>query len=99
MLILVVGELILSNDHLYWSDEVYRIFGLPSAGIWRYLWGIPGADHPDDRKAVDNAYFGSIREGNDTYEIEHRVVRKSTDEIRIIHEKCEHFKIKLSQDT
>ena len=33
-----------------------------------------------------------IREGRDTYEIEHRIIRKSTGEVRIVHEKCEHFR-------
>ncbi len=33
-----------------------------------------------------------LSEGKDSYEIEHRIVRKSTDEIRIVHEKCEHFR-------
>ncbi len=48
--------------------------------------------HPDDRAAVDAAYSGSVREGRDTYEIEHRVVRKSTGEIRIVLERCEHIR-------
>jgi len=39
---------------------------------------------------VDDAYSGSLSEGRDTYEIEHRVVRKHTGEIRIVYEKCEH---------
>ncbi|MBP1749397.1 MAG: sensor hybrid histidine kinase, partial [Deltaproteobacteria bacterium] len=30
--------------------------------------------------------------GRDTYEIEHRVVRKSTGEVRIVREKCEHIR-------
>ena len=36
--------------------------------------------------------MGSIREGRDTYEIEHRIVRKNTHEVRIVHEKCEHLR-------
>jgi PAS domain S-box-containing protein len=50
------------------------------------------AVHPDDRIAVDDAYSGSIQAGRDTYEIEHRVIRRSTGEVRIVHEKCEHFR-------
>ena len=80
------------NDHLYWSDEVYRIFGLQPQEFGATYEAFLESVHPDDRKAVDGAYFGSIREGRDTYEIEHRVVRKSTDEIRVVHEKCEHFR-------
>src|SRR4026208_1417663 len=42
------------------------------------------AVHPDDRIAVDDAYSGSIQAGRNTYDIEHRVIRRSTGEIRII---------------
>ncbi len=31
-------------------------------------------------------------DGKDTYEIEHRIVIKSTGKVRIVHEKCEHFR-------
>ena len=30
--------------------------------------------------------------GRDAYEIEHRVIRKSDGEVRIVHEKCEHYR-------
>ena len=48
--------------------------------------------HPDDRQAVDAAYSGSLREDRDTYEIEHRVVRKDSGEIRLVHERCDHLR-------
>jgi len=48
--------------------------------------------HPADRDAVNEAYSGSLREGRDTYEIEHRVVRKLTGEVRTVHEKCSHIR-------
>jgi signal transduction histidine kinase len=47
--------------------------------------------HPDDRKKVDDAYSGSLRDNGDTYEVEHRVVRPDG-EIRYVHEKCEHHR-------
>jgi PAS domain S-box-containing protein len=85
-------ELDLVNDRLTWSGEVYRIFGLESQKFDATYEAFLDAVHPDDRKAVDAAYSGSIRKGQDTYEIEHRVVRKSTGEIRYVHEKCEHIR-------
>ncbi len=85
-------ELDLVNDHLFWSDEVYIIFGLQPQEFGATYEAFIEAVHPDDRTAVDEAYSGSLREGRDTYEIEHRVVRKSTGEVRFVHEKCEHFK-------
>ena len=50
------------------------------------------AVHPDDRATVDAFYSDSVWERKGAYEIEHRVVRKSTGEIRIVHEKCEHIR-------
>ncbi|HUJ84480.1 MAG TPA: ATP-binding protein [Candidatus Acidoferrales bacterium] len=85
-------ELDLVNDKLAWSDEVYRIFGLKPQEFGATYEAFLQAVHPDDRKAVDDAYSGSLREGRDTYEIEHRVVRKSTGEIRIVYEKCVHIR-------
>ena len=83
-------ELDLANNRLAWSDEVYRIFGLRPQEFGATYEAFLAAVHPDDRSAVDAAYSGSLREGRDTYEIEHRVVRKDTGEIRYVHEKCEH---------
>lgn len=85
-------ELDVVNNHLYWSDEVYRIFGLKpqefKATYEAFLEGV----HPDDRKAVDAAYSSSIRKDEDSYDIEHRVIRKSDGGIRYVHEKCEHIR-------
>ncbi len=85
-------ELDLVSNHLSWSDEVYRIFGLQPQEFGATYEAFLDRVHPDDRAAVDSAYSGSLREGRDSYEIEHRVVRKSDGEIRIVHEKCEHFR-------
>ncbi len=85
-------ELDLINNRLYWSDEVYRIFGLQPQEFGASYEAFLEAVHPDDRSAVDEAYSGSLRESRYTYEIEHRVVRKSTGEVRIVYEKCEHIR-------
>jgi PAS domain S-box-containing protein len=85
-------ELDLMNNRLNWSDEVYRIFGLQPQEFGATYEAFLEAVHPDDRTAVDAAYSGSVREGRDSYEIEHRVVIKSTGEIRIVHERCEHIR-------
>jgi PAS domain S-box-containing protein len=85
-------ELDLINNRLTWSDEVYRIFGLQPQEFAATYEAFLEAVHPDDRDAVDAAYSGSVREGRDTYEIEHRVVTKSTGETRIVHERCQHIR-------
>ncbi|MEW6087819.1 MAG: PAS domain S-box protein [bacterium] len=85
-------ELDIVNNRLSWSDEVYRIFGFKPREFAATYEAFLDAVHPADRAAVDAAYSGSIREGRDTYEIEHRIVKKSNGEIRFVHEKCEHIR-------
>ncbi len=85
-------QLDLVHNRLSWSDEVYRIFGLKPQEFEATYEAFLQYVHPADRAAVDAAYSGSLREGRDTYEIEHRVIRKSTGEVRVVHEKGEHFR-------
>ncbi len=86
-------ELDLGNNHLIWSDEVYRIFGLKPREFKATYEAFLQLIHPDDRAAVDNAYTASLREGRDSYEIEHRIVRKNG-EVRFVYEKCAHIRDK-----
>jgi len=85
-------ELNLTNNRLSWSDEVYRIFGLKPQEFKATYEAFLECVHPDDRAAVDGAYKGSLQEGRGTYEIEHRILRKNTGEIRMVFEKCAHFR-------
>jgi len=85
-------ELDLVNDKLTWSDEVYRIFGLRPQEFGATYEAFLASVHPDDRKKVDDAYSGSMRKGKDTYEVEHRVIRNDTGEVRTVYEKCEHIR-------
>ncbi len=86
-------DLDLVANRLTWSDEVYRIFGLRREESPSTYEAFLDVVHPDDRAAVDAAYSASIREGRDSYEIEHRVVRQPTGEIRTVREKCEHVRV------
>jgi|GEM_PF-595819 len=84
-------ELDVATDQLSWSNEVYRIFGLQPGEFGASYEAFLEAVHPEDREAVDTAYSGSLCEGRDSYEIEHRIVRKSG-EVRVVLEKCEHYR-------
>ena len=85
-------ELDVIGNRLSWSDEVYRIFGLKPQEFAATYEDFLEAIHPDDRAAVDAAYSGSLRAGRDSYEIEHRVVRRATGEVRVVHERCAHIR-------
>jgi two-component system, chemotaxis family, CheB/CheR fusion protein len=83
-------KLDLTANRLTWSDEVYRIFGCKPQEFASTYEAFLDFVHPDDRAAVDEAYSRSQREGNDGYEIEHRIVRRNSGEVRFVHERCVH---------
>ena len=85
-------QLDLETDHLSWSDEVYRIFGLQPQEFAATYEAFLEHVHPDDRADVDAAYSGSLAEDRGSYEIEHRVVRADSGEVRIVLERCEHVR-------
>ncbi len=85
-------ELDLVSDELTWSDEVYRIFGLQPQQFGATYEGFLERVHSEDRAAVDAAYSDSVRQGRNSYEIEHRICRADTGEVRFVHEKCEHLR-------
>ena len=80
------------TGELSWSEEVYRIFGLSSKDFSPTYKGFLNHVHPDDREKVDRAYTDSVNTGRDGYEIEHRVVRVGSGEVRDVLERCEHIK-------
>jgi PAS domain S-box-containing protein len=61
----------LTRDRLTWSDEVFRIFGVPAGTPLTYE-SFLAAIHPADREAVDKAWTAALRGA--PYDIEHRIV-------------------------
>lgn len=81
-------ELDLVKNTLYWSDEVYKIFGLKPQSVKVSYETFLSYVHPDDMKLVENSYKNSIK-GKKSYKIEHRIVKKNGD-IGFVEERCEH---------
>lgn len=82
----------LVTGRLSWSDEIYRILGLPQQGGAATYKTFLDAVHPDDREFVNTAYLASLEKERNIYEIEHRIIRKDNGEIRYVYEKCEHLR-------
>lgn len=59
------------RDVLAWSDETYRIFGVPAGTSLTYE-AFLGLIHPDDRLMVSERWSAGL--GGEPYDVEHRVV-------------------------
>jgi PAS domain S-box-containing protein len=75
-------------DELFWSDEVYRIFGLRPREFEATYEAFLSSVHPQDRKTVAKAVERVIEDPLRGYDIEHRIVRPDGCE-RIVHERGE----------
>ncbi len=60
-----------THNQLTWSDEVFRIFGVPKGTPLTYE-SFLGSIHPADKEAVDKAWTAAMRGA--PYDIEHRLV-------------------------
>ncbi len=75
------------KDEIYWSDEVYRIFGLQPSEFRTTYEGFMDCVHPDDRKAVEKAVDDALN-GRKHYSIDHRIIRPDGSE-RVVHERAD----------
>jgi len=81
-------ELDLVKNSLYWSDEVYRIFGLKPQEFAATYESFLEHIHPDDHDLVNRAYSESVITKS-SYNIEHRVLTKQN-KIKFVEERCTH---------
>ncbi len=64
----------MKTNNLWWSDEIYRIFGLLPQAFEATYPGFLQHIYPDDRDKVENAVKEAL-ENNADYHIEHRILR------------------------
>jgi PAS domain S-box-containing protein len=64
-------QLDIARNRLTWSDEVFRIFGVPTGTALTYE-AFLGFVHPEDHEAVDRAWAAALRGA--PYDIAHRIV-------------------------
>jgi len=79
----------LATNQLYWSDEIFRVFGIDPDQFGADFEFFLECIHPDDKHYVETEYANSVS-GRSDYDIEHRIVRRSDGEVRWVHERCKH---------
>ena len=82
-------ELDLERNRLFWSEEIYHIFGMDPDHFSATYEAFLETVHRDDRDYVNSKYKDSLK-GRFAYDIEHRIVRRDNGEVRWVHELCEH---------
>ena len=75
------------NSSLWWSDEVYRIFGIEPGKIEVTYEAFLKFVHPQDRRSVQDAIDEALS-NRKPYSIDHRIIRPDKTE-RIVHERAE----------
>ena len=82
-------ELDLITNTLFWSDEIYIIFGLEPQQFGATYEAFLDNIHPDDRELVNNAYTESVK-NKTPYNIVHRLLLKDGT-VKFVNERCETF--------
>lgn len=72
------------KNELLWSDEEYRIFGVPRGTPMTYE-AFLATCHPEDREHVDRQWKAALR--GEPYDCEHRVIAEG--EVRWVRERAE----------
>jgi len=77
----------IATDDLYWSDEIYRIFGLSPQEFGATYEAFLASVHPDDREFVQQRVDAAVHD-NAEYHIDHRI-KLPSGEVRHVHEQGE----------
>jgi PAS domain S-box-containing protein len=72
------------RNQLLWSDETYRIFGIPKRMPMTYETFLSSV-HPEDREYVDRKWMAALH--GEPYDIEHRII--VDDEVKWVREMAE----------
>ncbi|MGB9927006.1 MAG: PAS domain S-box protein [Methanosarcina sp.] len=70
------------NDKLYWSEEMYRIFGLAPQGFGANYGTFLNSVHPEDRAFVDNAVKKALT--GMPFAVDYRILTPAEGEERIV---------------
>lgn len=79
----------IQTNHLTWSNQIFKIFGIDRDRFSASVEDFFGAIHPDDLEYVKEQYERSVN-SEFPYDIDHRIIRRDTGEVRWVHEMCIH---------
>jgi diguanylate cyclase (GGDEF)-like protein/PAS domain S-box-containing protein len=82
-------ELDLYKGRLYWSKEVYRIFGLEPEAFEPSYEAFLARVHPEDREVLTKEFRRSIDE-KQRYSTVHRIIQQDGT-VRYVEERCKHI--------
>jgi PAS domain S-box-containing protein len=74
------------TDEVYWSNEMYRIFGVDPLELGATYNAFLSYVHPDDQDYVDNAFKDAL--SGKPFDIQHRIILANGEE-RIVHKQGE----------
>ena len=77
----------ITSNELWWSDQIYRIFGVTPGEFPDTYEAFESFVHPDDRQAVESAVKESLADGK-PYQVDHRIILRDGTE-RVVHESGE----------
>jgi PAS domain S-box-containing protein len=80
-------ELSMDQATLYWSDEVYKIWGVSAEAFQTNYERFHSSIHPDDREMFDTGQKNAF-EGEGKLDVEHRIIL-ADGTIKFVHEKGE----------
>ncbi len=83
-------ELELATGRLYWSDEIYHIFGMDPDRFEATYEAFLSTIHPEDRERVNRTYTTAVEQGV-PYELVHRIVTPAG-EVKHVHERSREVK-------
>lgn len=79
-----------ASDLLTWSPQAYRIFGLVPGQFGGTYEAFLSHVYEGDRARIMAAFEESLTAPGQIYDLEHRIKRADTGEIRWVHEQCRH---------
>ncbi len=78
-------EMDLNTREISWSGEVYRIFGLTPDAFLHTEDDFIKCVHPEDREMLHQAFNNALTAGEETFEIDYRIVSRDRGEIRYVY--------------